>query len=137
MSSHEAIPRASTGASQRIEIITGHERRRRFTDVDKARLVSEAAQPGESVAIVARRHGICSSLLYRWRRAGLGLQPLRLASPLLAVHVAEQERAERGTAASVRCERLVEITLPNGCSVRVDPHIESRALRRILAALRG
>jgi transposase len=132
-----SIPGATTGAPQRIEIITGHEQGRRFTDVDKARLVTEAAQPSESVAIVARRHGICSSLLYRWRRAGLGLPPARLTPQLLAVHIAEQERTEHSATAAVRAQQLVEITLPNGCSVRVDPNIESRALRRILAALRG
>jgi hypothetical protein len=31
----------------------------------------------------------------------------------------------------------MEITLPNECSVRVDQHVDGRALRRILAALRG
>ena len=70
MSSEEAIPRDSTGAPQRIEVITGHERRRHYSDEDKARLVAEAAEPGQSVHGVARRHGVCSSLLYRWRRDG-------------------------------------------------------------------
>ena len=72
MSSEEAIPRDSTGAPQRIEVITGHERRRHYSDEDKARLVAEAAEPGQSVHGVARRHGVCSSLLYRWRRDGVG-----------------------------------------------------------------
>ena len=33
-----------------------------------ARLVTEAATPGSSVSLVARRNGISSSLLFRWRR---------------------------------------------------------------------
>ena len=32
---------------------------------------------------------------------------------------------------------LVEIVLPNGTTVRVDAQIDPRALRRVLAALRG
>jgi transposase len=141
MSSHEAIPRDSTGAPGRIEVITGHERRRRYSDEDKARLVAEAAQPGQGVHAVARRHGVCSSLLYRWRRDGVGgswhgapaqrLIPVQVASAEhRAVPVPPQPPA-------MRVERLVEITLPNGCSVRVDQHVDGKALRRILAALRG
>jgi transposase len=136
MSSHTAIPGASTGAPQRIEIITSHERRRRFTDEDKARLIAEASAPGQSVATVARRHWICSSLLYRWRRAGdLGVRGVRTTPPLIPVQVASATQPDIMPTECI--ERLVEITLPNGCSVRVDQHVDSRALRRILAALRG
>ena len=137
MSSHSAIPGASTGAPQHIEIITGHERRRRYTDEDKARLLAETAQPGQSVLAVARRHGICSSLLYRWRRAEAGVaQPARPASPLIPVHVAGSAAAEAAPIPTERVALFVEIALPNGCSVRVDQHVDSRALRRILGVLR-
>lgn len=140
LSSHEAIPRDSTGASERIEVITGHERRRRYSDEDKARLVAEAAQPGQGVHAVARRHGVCSSLLYRWRRDGVGAQ--WSAAPtqrLIPVQVAAEHREVSAPPRpeTVRIDRLVEISLPNGCSLRVDQHIDGKALRRILAALRG
>ena len=46
----------------------GAEPRRRFSDDDKARIVSEAMMPGASVSDVARRYRVCSSLVYRWRR---------------------------------------------------------------------
>src|SRR5579875_1795862 len=142
MASHEAIPRDSTSASQRIEIITGHERRRHYSDADKARLIAEAAQPGCSVHEVARRHGICSSLLYRWRRMGLGSHESETAPQLIPVHVSAGEHELPGpqdptTRAAVRVERVVEILLPNGCTVRVDQHVDGRALRLIIAALRG
>jgi hypothetical protein len=32
---------------------------------------------------------------------------------------------------------MVEISLPGGSVVRVDQHVDARALRRILGALRG
>ena len=44
------------------------EPRRRFTDDDKARIVSEAMMPGASVGDVSRRYRVCKSLIYRWRR---------------------------------------------------------------------
>jgi transposase len=72
-------------AQQRIELITGSERRRRFSDADKLRLVAEAFRPGAVVVEVARRHRIDESLLYRWRR--LAAQGLLTAEPLAFVPV--------------------------------------------------
>lgn len=55
-------------AYQRVEVITGIERRRRYSGEEKQRLVEEAFRPGVSVTAFARRQGLCPSLLYRWRR---------------------------------------------------------------------
>jgi len=51
-----------------VEIITGRERRRRWSTEDKLRLVTEMAEPGTRVRAVAARHGVCESLLFTWRR---------------------------------------------------------------------
>ena len=51
-----------------VEIITGRERRRRWSAEDKLRLVAEMAEPGTRVRAVAARHGVCESLLFAWRR---------------------------------------------------------------------
>ena len=53
---------------QRIEIITGAARRRRWTTTEKLRIVEEALHSGESLSAVARRNGVAANLLYRWRR---------------------------------------------------------------------
>ena len=53
---------------QRIEVITGAARRRRWTTEEKLRIVDETLRMGESISIVARRHGVAPNLLYRWRR---------------------------------------------------------------------
>src|SRR3954469_3641497 len=55
-------------AYQRVEILTGSERRRNYTPAEKVRIVEEAFRPGVIVKDVARRLGIHESLLYRWRR---------------------------------------------------------------------
>ena len=57
--------------SGRVEIITGPERRRRWSDEEKLQLVSEACQPGNSVSQVARQRGINASQLFGWRRQAL------------------------------------------------------------------
>jgi transposase-like protein len=53
---------------QRIELITGTARRRRWTTEQKLRIIEASCEPGESVSSVARRYGVAPNLLYRWRR---------------------------------------------------------------------
>ena len=53
---------------ERIEIIAGRERRRRWSGEAKLRIVEETLTSGNSVSAVARRHGVAPNLLYRWRR---------------------------------------------------------------------
>ena len=51
-----------------LEIISGVERRRRWSAADKLRIVAEADEPGAKVAEVARRHEISRSILWTWRK---------------------------------------------------------------------
>jgi transposase len=53
---------------RRVEIITGTARRRRWSTRDKLRMIEETLLLGESISVVARRHGVAPNLLYRWRR---------------------------------------------------------------------
>ena len=52
----------------RVEIVTGRERRRRYSLEQKLALVEETMQPGMTVSAVARIHGVSPSLLFNWRR---------------------------------------------------------------------
>ena len=54
-------------AYQRVEVLTGTERRRNYTPAEKVRMVEEAFRPGVVVTEAARRLGVHESLLYRWR----------------------------------------------------------------------
>ena len=49
------------------EVITV-ERRRRWSDADKVRIVAETFDPETSVCEVARRHGLHTSQLFAWRK---------------------------------------------------------------------
>ena len=53
---------------RRIELITGSERRRRWSDDDKARIVVGSFAPGANVSEVARRNGLSPQQLFAWRR---------------------------------------------------------------------
>src|SRR6202521_4800466 len=63
-----------TGSGPRAEILTGPERRRRWSADQKLAIVTELARPGSSGAVVARRYGISTGLLYTWRRQAQGLR---------------------------------------------------------------
>src|SRR6202158_4416311 len=52
----------------RIEVITGVERRRRWSWDQKRAIVEERLAPHASAAEIARRHGIGTGQLYTWRR---------------------------------------------------------------------
>src|ERR671913_282207 len=61
--SYEGLPRA-----ERVEVITSVQRRRRWSTEEKVRIVEETYLPGNSVSLVARRHGIAGNQLFTWRR---------------------------------------------------------------------
>ena len=138
----EAATVAATVAAsmQRIEIVG--ERRREHDAAFRAMVVEQAGQPGGRVQDVARRHGICSSLIYRWRRAaspqvGAGsavqLVPVRVTEP--RVEARTSPRAPPLEAGRTR-PGLIEIEFEGGTRVRVDGDVSLAALRRVIAALR-
>jgi transposase len=51
----------------RVEIITGPERRRFWSEEQKRAIVDAAFAPGAIVADVARRAAVCAGQIYRWR----------------------------------------------------------------------
>src|SRR5690242_12151406 len=52
-----------------FEVLIGPERRRRWSDEQKARIVAESVLPGAMVSQVARRHDVLPSQIYAWRKA--------------------------------------------------------------------
>lgn len=51
-----------------ITVFSGPERRRRWDDDERLRILAEAFSPGACVAEVCRRHDISTALIYTWRR---------------------------------------------------------------------
>jgi transposase-like protein len=115
------------------------ERRRRWRDEDKLRVLAEAEQPGARTSEVARRHDISRGLLWYWRRQ---LQQGRLAvrdmaEPVfLPVQVSDPVLPGPAAPAVARADPRIEIVLTDGTCVRVGADVDAAALRRVLAALR-
>src|SRR4029077_6651555 len=57
-----------TNPTNQIEIITSVQRRRRWAASEKVRMVEETFEPGMTVRLVARRHGVAPNQLFTWRR---------------------------------------------------------------------
>ena len=51
----------------RQEVMTGAERRRRWSDVEKRSILGEVGVRGATVAEVARRHDLTRQHIYQWR----------------------------------------------------------------------
>ena len=52
----------------RVEVLGGLERRRRWSQDDKVRIVEETLAPRAKVTEVARRNGVAASVVFTWRR---------------------------------------------------------------------
>ncbi len=51
-----------------MEVLTGPERRRRWSADEKLAMVRESFEPGKSVSMVARQHGVNPNQLFHWRK---------------------------------------------------------------------
>lgn len=58
-----------SGRNNEVEVITGVQRRRRWTPAEKLEWVRKTMEPGMSVSLVAREAGITASQLFGWRKA--------------------------------------------------------------------
>jgi transposase len=128
----------------RVEIITGKERRRRWSGDEKRRLVTEAFGPGAIVAQVARLHGVAESCLYTWRKRfgeniPNGVAPDR--PQLIPVMIEGTSAASGATTAAPPSDppplsRHAIITLPDGTRLEIAAGYPVSALKALILALR-
>ncbi|NWD09776.1 IS3 family transposase [Pseudomonas gingeri] len=57
-----------TNSNDKSGELLGQERRRRWSPEQKLAMVRESLEPGQSVSVVARRHGINANQLFLWRK---------------------------------------------------------------------
>jgi transposase len=138
---------ASTGAATddvtRVEIVTRGEGRREYTPDERATVLTEAAQPGARVLLVAQRYGLSPSLVYRWRREAAG-RPARQTPPRaprfvpLLVEgdgILQNPVVRPGAATQDAGADRIEVVLPNGRLLRVGAGADAAAVARLAAAL--
>lgn len=126
----------------RAEVITSVERRRRWSQDEKERLVAASLEPGASVSEVARAAGLHVSQLFRWRKelckpAEASIAPFVPVEIGLSVPPREAAEAPLATTSGRRrkSQGIIEIDLGTGPRIRVDGDVDGDALRRVLDAL--
>ncbi|WP_456849024.1 IS66-like element accessory protein TnpA [Bradyrhizobium sp. USDA 4504] len=121
----------------------GLERRRRWSQDDKAWIVEETLVPGAKVTEVAHRNGVAASLVFTWRRQARTLEQVVPSFAPVQIVATEVEETPKllpggdGRVRSVASARtgLIEIDLGNRRRIRVDAHVDPEALARVLEVL--
>ncbi|MBZ9746788.1 transposase [Mesorhizobium sp. CO1-1-7] len=82
---------------RRLEIFTGSGRRRGWLPEEKARIVAESYDAGETVSAVARRYALFPQHLFAWRRsARVPLANAPASEPLFILAVVAAQEPEPG-----------------------------------------
>lgn len=126
-------------AYRRIEVLTGPDRRRRWSAQEKARIVAEASVPGAVVSEVALRWQVCAQQVFGWRRqarldgAGQSRSHERFETafvPIVTDVVPTSPRTAAPAAATI------EVRLA-GAVVRVVSGTDAALLASVLRAVRA
>lgn len=131
---------------QRLEVITGTGRRRRFSKDDKAGIIEETLAPGAVVSEVARRHGLSPQQLFGWRRQARlpAAASADTAAPLFVPAVVEaplpkravRRRGRKRTRQAGRTSGTIEVEI-DGVTVRVGRGANAKTVAAVLHALKA
>jgi transposase len=114
----------------RVEVITGPERRRRWTEEQKRAIVAASLEPGAVVADVARRAEVGADQIYRWR------QQLARSDRFAQVLIAPPELpAAKATHDAACAEPVIEIEFSGRACVRIPASISPALAASIIKAL--
>jgi transposase len=113
-----------------ITLITGRERRRRWSEDERRRVLQLAFTPGAIVSQVARQCEVSTSLLYKWRQDALKAEPARQFVPaMLAAEPAPSAPPPLDTASIV-------VEFSNGARLTISAQAPAALVAATLAALR-
>lgn len=111
----------------RVEVITGPERRRLWTEEQKREIVAAAFAPGAVLTEVARQADIPRSAIYRWRRAFM-----RSEGGFSKVVVAPEPSVPARTGYG---SPVIEVLLGNGGQARIPASAPPELAAAVIKAL--
>ena len=127
-------------ADTTIEIVTGRERRRRWSLEEKLRIVAATYEPGACVKQVAASYDLYPGLLFTWRRQArdgtLAPPATPVFLPISAAPAGSMRPPAAGERPTSRPTSQIEVELRDGSRVRFDTSVSLASLRRVIAALR-
>jgi transposase len=116
-------------------LMTGPERRRRWSEYDRRRIVAEAFAPGAVVTRVARANDVSTALIYKWRAQARAERGLTMFAPVVVANEpAPMFSPTPPEAAAEPVSAAIVVELPGGARVRIGA-AASPAL--VAATLRG
>ena len=123
-----------------VTVLSGRERRRRWTAAEKLRIVAASRSAGLSVAEFARRHDVHPNLVHAWRRqaqAGeLSVAPDGEAR-FVPVSVATGSSVAGPTGADAGVGSVIEVMLRNGRVLRLPEGVAPRRVALLADAVEG
>jgi len=124
---------------RRIEVITGVERRRAWSDEEKQAIIAESSQDGVVISDVARRYGLRPQQLFNWRNE-FRKRETRLTcggTPVFTpVMIADERPVTAPAEAPVSDAPLIEIVL-GVVWVRTRGSVDAKALTAVLRAVKA
>jgi transposase len=112
-----------------ITLLTGPERRRRWGEDERQRILAAAFAPGAVVADISRQFEVSTSLIYKWREQAMAGVPAAAFAP--AVLAAEPPRA-----AVVPETTAIIVELGNGTRLKIGAQCSAALATAALQALR-
>ncbi|HTM82798.1 IS66-like element accessory protein TnpA [Asticcacaulis sp.] len=120
----------------RMEIITGGERRRRWSDEEKYQVLAEADAFGVKISEVARRYDILPQQIRRWRKELLEPKAPVPVTSFVPVSLTDGASTDvLHTARTPKRSATVEIALRNGRVLKVPADLERSSLASLIACV--
>jgi transposase len=134
MSDTELLPKSNVEPVRRLEVFTGSGRRRTWSAEQKAEIVAETYESGETVSAVARRHGLTPQQLFSWRRHARqeAQDRSRDSGTAFAPVIVETARP----VAAMPVPSVIEIIM-GAATVRIPSGIDAATLQTVLCAVRA
>lgn len=114
----------------RVEVITGPERRRRWSEEQKRVIVAASLAPGAVISEVARRADVGAGQIYRWRKE-LGAVANGFAPVLIAAAEVPTATKEPSSAA----EPAIEVEFDGKVRVRIPASVSAGLAAAVVKAL--
>jgi transposase len=131
------LHKSKPDAVQRLEVFTGAGRRRSWTADQKARIVAESYESGETVSAIARRHALTAQQLFGWRRAARQASEEADAKGSAFAPVIVEAAPPCPAPSTSRSEQPATIEVVIGiATVRFPPGVEAAILAAVLRAVR-
>lgn len=116
-----------------MTVMTGPERRRRWGDDERQRIMEAAFAPGAVVAKVARQFDVATSLIYKWRRqAGAGFEPAFTPAMVIDNGIVPQV----GAPVVGALVTPIRVELSGGSRVNIEASAPAALVVAVLRALR-